>query len=99
MGMLATRVATPARRDRLWLIAALAIVLLTVLGAAGEAIGYDRHLRTSTTSRRVHSLFRQGVMYYQLIPNMTEERLCPLILQFEKLFRHNQLLKRAFGII
>lgn len=99
MGMSATRVSTPARRDRLWLIAALAIVLLTVLGAAGEAIGYDRHLRTSTTSRRVHSLFRQGVMYYQLIPNMPEERLRPLILQFEKLFRDHQLLKRTFGII
>jgi len=70
-----------------------------VLGAAGEAIGYDRHLRTSTTSRRVHSLFRQGVMYYQLIPNMTEERLRPLILQFEKLIRDHQLLKRTFGII
>lgn len=99
MGMSAIRVSTPARRDRLWLIAALAIVLLTVIGAAGEAIGYDRHLRTSTTPRRVHSLFRQGVMYYQLIPNMTEERLRPLILQFEKLFRHNQLLKRTFRII
>ncbi|WP_087575690.1 IS4 family transposase [Sphingobium sp. CFD-2] len=99
MGMSATRVSTPARRDRLWLIAALAIVLLTVLGAAGEAIGYDRHLRTSTTKRRVHSLFRQGVMYYQLIPNMTEDRLRPLILQFEKLIREHQLLKRTFGII
>jgi hypothetical protein len=99
MGMSATRVSTPARRDRLWLIAALAIVLLTVLGAAGEAIGSDRHLRTSTTARRVHSLFRQGVMYYQLIPNMPEKRLRPLILQFDKLIRDHQLLKRTFGII
>jgi hypothetical protein len=95
MGMSATRVST---RDRLWLIAALTIVILTVLGAAGEAIGYDRHLRTSAISRRVHSLFRQGVMYYRPIPNMPEERRRPLILQFEKIIRGHQLVKRTFGI-
>jgi len=37
-------VSTPARRDHLWLLNALAIALLTLLGAAGEALGYDRHL-------------------------------------------------------
>lgn len=99
MGMSATRISTPARRDRLWLIAALAIVLLTVLGAAGEAIGYDRHLRTSTTKRRVHSLFRQGVMYYQLIRNMPEARLRPLMEKFDDLTRNHQLLKNVFGLI
>lgn len=99
MGMSATRISTPVRRDRLWLIAALAIVLLTVLGAAGEALGYDKHLRTSTTKRRVHSLFRQGIMYYQLIPTMPETRLRPLMEQFEKLIRDHQLLKAGFGLI
>lgn len=99
MGMSATRISTPARRDRLWLIAALAIVLLTVLGAAGEAIGYDRHLRTSTTKRRVHSLFRQGVMYYQLMPTMPDERLRPLISRFEHLIQKQQILKKTFGLI
>ena len=46
------------------------MVLLTLLGAAGEALGYDRMLKTNTVKRRVHSLFRQGCMLYDLIPMM-----------------------------
>jgi len=38
MGMGSIHVSTPARRDRLWLLNALAIALLTLLGAAGEAL-------------------------------------------------------------
>ena len=52
MGMGSIHVSTPARRDRLWLIAAFAVVLLTLLGAAGEALGYDRLLKSNTTGRR-----------------------------------------------
>jgi len=37
----------------------------------------DRSLRTSTVKRRVHSLFRQGCLLYDLISNMPEERLRP----------------------
>src|SRR5487761_2171861 len=37
MGMASIRVSTPERRDRLWLLSAFAVVLLTLLGAAGEA--------------------------------------------------------------
>lgn len=61
------------RRDRLWLINAFAVVLLTLLGAAGKALGYDRMLKTNTVKRRVHSLFRQGCMLYDLIPNSSED--------------------------
>jgi len=60
MGLGSMHVSTPERRDRLWLINAFAVVLLTLLGAAGESLGYDRHLKTNTTKRRTHSLFRQG---------------------------------------
>ena len=69
MGLGTIRVKSPERRDRLWLINAFAVVLLTLLGAAGEALGYDRMLKTNTTKRRVHSLFRQGCMLYDLNPN------------------------------
>ena len=72
MGMGSIHVSTPARRDRLWLLNAFAIALLTLLGAAGEALGYDRMLKTNTAKRRVHSLFRQGCMLYDLIPTMPE---------------------------
>ena len=72
-------VRTPDRRDRLWLINAFAVALLTLFGAAGEALGYDRHLKSNTTKRRTHSLFRQGSMLYELIPTMPTQRLRPLI--------------------
>ena len=62
MGMASIRVSTPERRDRLWLLNAFAVVLLTLLGAAGEALGYDRHLKSNTSKQRTHSLFRQGAM-------------------------------------
>jgi len=54
---------TPARRDRLTLLVALAVALLTMLGAAGESLGLDRQLRANTATRRTHSLFRQGRDY------------------------------------
>ena len=55
-------VSRPERRDRLLLISALAIAVLSLLGAAGECIGYDRWLKANTVKRRTHSLFRQGLM-------------------------------------
>ena len=82
MGMGSMHLKTPDRRDRLWLICAFAVELLTLLGAAGEELGYDRYLKSNTTKRRTHSLLRQGTMLYQLIPNMTEYMLRPLIERF-----------------
>ena len=82
MGMGSIHVSTPARRDRLWLLNAFAIALLTLLGAAGEALGYDRLLKSNTAKRRTHSLFRQGCMLYELIPTMPELRLLPLVERF-----------------
>jgi hypothetical protein len=51
MGMGAMHIKSPERRDRLWLINAFAVVLLTLLAAAGEALGYDRMLKTNTAKR------------------------------------------------
>src|SRR5580658_4195514 len=87
MGMASIRVSTPARRDRLWLLNAFAVALLTLLGAAGEALGYDRHLKSNTSKKRTHSLFRQGAMLYDLIPTMPEPRLRPLIERFAAMLR------------
>jgi hypothetical protein len=53
-----------------------------MLGAAGEELGYDRHLKPNTTKRRTQSLSRQGSMFGQLIPNMTDFLLLPLIKRF-----------------
>ena len=82
MGLSATRVGDPMRRDRLLLISAFAIALLTLLGEIGERLGMDRLLKSNTSKTRTHSLFRQGCMLYELIPTMPEHRLGPLIAAF-----------------
>lgn len=84
MGLSATRIADPMRRDRLLLISAFATALLTLLGAVGESLGMDRLLKSNTSKTRTHSLFRQGCMLYELIPNMPEHRLLPLMEKFAK---------------
>jgi hypothetical protein len=97
MGMGSIHVSTPDRRDRLWLLNALAIVLLTLLGAAGEALGYDRYLKSNTSKRRTHSLFRQGCMLYDLIPTMPQTRLLPLIECFVAMLAELPTVHDAFG--
>jgi hypothetical protein len=97
MGMAELRIADPMRRDRLLLLNALAILLLTLLGAAGESLGMDKQLRTSTTKRRTHSLFRQGCMWFGLIPNMPERRLRPLLEKFAEMVNQNNILAIAFA--
>jgi len=99
MGMGAMRVSTPDRRDCLWLINAFAVVLLTLLGAAGEALGYDRHLKSNTSTRRTHSLFRQGSMLYGLIPTMPEHRLRPLVEQFAHMLAAQPAFREMFSAI
>ena len=84
MGLSSTRVGEPMRRDRLLLVSAFAMALLTLLGATGESLGMDRQLKSNTSTTRSHSLFRQGCMLYELIPNMPEHRLTPLIAAFAK---------------
>jgi hypothetical protein len=82
MGLSATRIGEPMRRDRLLLVSAFATALLTLLGAVGESLGMDRLLKSNTSKTRTHSLFRQGCMLYDLIPNMPEHRLTPLMQNF-----------------
>ncbi len=99
MGLGSMHVSTPDRRDRLWLINAFAVALLTLLGAAGEALGYDRFLKTNTTKRRTHSLFRQGSMLYELMPNMTEYLLQPLVERFAKMLAEQPLFAQTFDTV
>jgi hypothetical protein len=84
MGLSATRVGDPMRRDRLLLISAFAMALLTLLGEIGERLGMDRLLKSNTSKTRTHSLFRQGCMLYELIPTMPEHRIGPLISAFDQ---------------
>src|SRR5271167_224928 len=71
----------------------------SLLGAAGESLGMDRHLKVNTAKRRTHSLFRQGCMLYELIPNMPEARLRPLIARFRELITQNKALTQTFAFV
>ena len=82
MGLSSTRIGEPTRRDRLLLVSAFATALLTLLGTVGESLGMDRLLKSNTSKTRTHSLFRQGCMLYDLIPNMPQHRLAPLMKSF-----------------
>ena len=49
MGLGKVRMSEPQRRERLLLVNAFAVVFLTTLGAAGESLGMDRHLKVNTS--------------------------------------------------
>ena len=70
---------------------------MTLLGRAGESLGYDRMLRANTVQRRTHSLFRQGLMLYELIPTMPELRLRPLMQRFGEILLKHQAMRAVFG--
>lgn len=78
-GRIAPVIGEPMRRDRLLLVSAFTVALLTLLGAVGESLGMDRLLKSKTSKTRTHLLFRQGCMLYDFIPNMPDHRLIPLM--------------------
>jgi hypothetical protein len=99
MGLSATHIRDGARRDRLLLLAAIAHALLTLLGAASEEVGLDRYLKVNTVKRRTHSLYRQGLYWYDCIPTMREDWLRPLMAAFDRIVREQAIFREIFGVI
>lgn len=99
MGLSYVHIQDTDRRDRMLLLSAMAGVLLTLLGAASENTGLDRLLKTNTSKKRTHSLFRQGCMWYQLMPNMPAERLRLLMQEFGKLVRQQRAFSDVFEVV
>lgn len=99
MGMKRVRTDSTERRDRLFLISALAIALLTLLGAAGEAVGLERTIKANTEKARSYSLWRQGCIYYSLLPGMKAERAAALISKFHEILAQHRIFKKVFGIL
>ncbi len=75
LGLSSTHIGHPDRRDRLLLLAAVAQLLLTALGKAGESMGLDKQLRANTAKKRTHSLFRQGREYFRGVARRFRRRL------------------------
>lgn len=99
LGMNAIHTKSTDRRDRLFLLSAMAIVLLTLLGAACEKAGYDRYLKANTVKTRTHSLFRQGQMIYQLIPTMEERWLVAIMQAFREALEAHPALAKVFSTV
>lgn len=99
LGLAATRIRAPERRDRLILLATLAHSMLTLLGAASEATGLDKTLKANTVERRTHSLFRQGCLWFKLLRNAKPHRRDPLILKFGEILQEHQFFRDVFGIL
>ena len=89
----------PIGGNRLLLVSAPAIAVLSLLGAAGESIGYDRWLKANTVKRRTHSLFRQGLMLYHHLPNWPEDRIRPLMEKFGSMLTERRVFNEIFGVI
>jgi hypothetical protein len=99
MGMSWNPITRPERRDRMFFVAALAYVLLNILGEAGERVGLDRVLKSNTSKKRTLSLFRQGLRWFELIPNMPEERLQILMKSFVDTMKEHSICRDVLGVI
>lgn len=99
LGLSATHIRDCQRRDRLLLLSVLAHALLTLLGAAAEAIGFDRMMKANTVKYRTHSLFRQGCYWFGRIPNLPDKWLIPLLEAFEKQLARHPLFCALFGTL
>jgi hypothetical protein len=97
LGSRLARVRDAARRDRFCFILAAAAALLTLLGAAGEKLGFDRRLRANTVKRRTHSLFRQGREYLRML--LAGRSIRELLTEFQRLLRRQPLTRITLGQI
>ena len=99
MGLSDTHISSAERRDRLLFINAIAIVLLTFLGAAGEKIGLDRYLKVNTVKHRTLSLFRQGCIYFRRISRMALNTLKDLIEEFYSQIEKQKIITEILSVV
>jgi len=99
MGLSETSIKDPERRDRLLLISALSVIILTLLGEVGEKLGLDRYLKANTVKHRTMSLFRQGCHYYHQIAAMTKSELKIFFNCFFELLKEHENLEEILWVI
>ena len=80
-------------------VSASAQGLLTQLGAAGEACGPGRILKSNTVKTPTMSLLNQGSYGYRALPNMGEERLVALMTEFGKIVVDHAAFKGICGVL
>jgi hypothetical protein len=98
-GMSSTHISATDRRDRIFLINAIAMLFITLLGAAGESLGMDKLLYSNTAKYRQLSLFNQGKRHYELLLTMPEVRRQPLMERFDELLAEHKVFKEILWLI
>jgi hypothetical protein len=80
---------------------ARALLLLNAFAVVLPARRRRREPRHDLKSNTVktHSLFRQGCMLYDLIPNMPENRLKPLVERYAELLHQSRVVSETFAIV
>lgn len=99
MGMSHMHTRSTKRRDVLFLLSALAIVLLTLLGKAGDQAGLEKHIKANTVKKRTYSFWRQGCIYYELLPGMKDDMLLPLMKKFHGLLVEQPYFMKVLGVL
>lgn len=99
MGMAHIHTDSTVRRDRLFMLSALTIALLTTLGAAGDSLGLERTIKANTSKARTYSFFRQGSIYHKLLPGMQKQWAKRLMQRFYELLQAQPPYREVFGII
>jgi hypothetical protein len=99
MGMAHIHTKSTARRDRLFMLSALSIALLTTLGAAGDSLGLERTIKANTSKERTYTFFRQGQIYYKLLAKMAKDTATNLLQRFYELLEAQPLYREVFGIV
>jgi DDE family transposase len=97
LGLKQTVITRHDRRDMLFLLAVLAHALLTLLGKAGQELGMERML--GATRPGEISLFRQGLLLYELLPSMHKDWLRALMPRFGELLRQHVLFTGILGLL
>jgi len=97
MGLSSTHIKSAARRDRMLMLVAVAHTLLTLLGAACEQTGLDRKLKANTSTKRTHSLYRQGLYWYGCLPTMRDAWFDPLFAAFDQIVKEHPYISWLFA--
>jgi len=99
LGMSWTHVKRADRGDRRFLLAVLAFALLVLLGAAGESLGMDKPLKTTSKPGRQLSWFRQGLRWFELLQYWPVDKLKPLLERFGEMLHAHAVFRAPFGVL
>ena len=81
------------------MVNALSVVLLTLLGAAGEATGLERRFKVNTAKKRVQSIYNKGSMYLNALATLKAERAEPLLRKFEEILTEQPYVRQILELI